>query len=90
MTGVVQGFTGIRLRTVATVTVPAMDGEHSLTVAEYRFPCGAVEIYVEASETHAGVSTKAKLYPLSEVCHLLINIREDELWRCVERGPRAE
>ena len=82
-------FAGIRLRTVATVTTPAMDGEHTLTVAEYRFPCGSIEIYVEATEVHAGVASEAKPFPLAEVCHLLINIGEDEFWRCVAREPRA-
>lgn len=56
------------------------DGPHSLTVRLYRYPdCADPRPFVEVWESHDG-AREARIYPLSEVVHLLQNVTEREFY----------
>lgn len=70
-----SGFVGLRGRVLATVAHVG----HRITVAEYLFKDGARVPFVEVSEDHDD-ARPATIRPLTEVVHLLQNVRDDEFW----------
>lgn len=77
-----NGFTGQR-GWIAHVT---SSGHHHLSIAEYEFPDGSVEMYVEATETHDGPA-RSRVMALSTVVHLMQNVGRDEAFQIGNREP---
>ena len=69
-----QVFLGTRTRALGRASWAG----HVVTLAEYEFPCGTVQPYVEVEETHPHY-TGSRILPLSTVVHALLNLGEMEV-----------
>ena len=79
-----SAFVGIRGRTIAAVQSGAGTSHcHLLVVADYSFPDGSTEPYVEISEP--GRVDKTRVIALSTAVHALLNLGEIEIFQVGNR-----
>lgn len=77
-------FAGTRLDTIGEATL-ASDHAHTLRLARYRFPDGTVVPYLEIEEHGPGDYHGARLVPVSEAVHALLNLGDMEIYQVGSR-----